>query len=97
MGSAGNMPSPDLDLQIVNPLHLVMPRPTTSFTIRNTDGANGLRVSHGLGGQIYEVPAGEFRTFFGAIKDICLQSAAADPCPFSLEANCNFGGAAGGV
>lgn len=97
MGGAGEVPTPDLDLQVVNPLHLVMPRPTTSFTIRNTDAAESLLVSHGLGAQIYEVPAGEFRTFFGAVKDICLQSATANACSFSLEANCNFGGAAGGV
>lgn len=97
MGVAGTNPAPDLDLQINNPLHLILPRPTSSVTIRNTDGASALRVSHGLGQQIYEIPLGTARTFFGAVKEVCLQSAAAALCTFSIEANINFGGAAGGI
>ena len=97
MGVAGTIPTPDMDLQIPNPLHLILPRPTSSVTIRNTDGASALRVSHGLGQQIYEIPLGTARTFFGAVKEVCLQSAAAALCTFSIEANINFGGAAGGI
>ncbi len=97
MGVAGTTPLPNLDLQIVNPLHFVLPRPTTSITIRNTDGASALRVSHGLGQQIYEIPLGTERTFFGAVKEVCLMSAAAALCTFSVEANLNLGGSAGGT
>tara|TARA_Y100000310_G_scaffold296048_1_gene327974 strand:+ start:14326 stop:14985 length:660 start_codon:yes stop_codon:yes gene_type:complete len=96
MGVAGTNPAPDLDLQIVNPMHLILPRPTTSITIRNTDGASALRVSHGFGQQIYEIPLGTERTYFGAVKEVCLQSAAAALCTFSVEANINFSGTAGG-
>ncbi len=97
MGVAGTIANPELDLQIINPIHFVLPRPTTSFTVRNTDGASALRVSHGLGQQIYEIPNGAERTFFGAVKEVCLQSAAAALCSFSVEANLNLGGSAGGI
>ena len=92
-------PTPNLDLQIPNPLHFILPRPTTSITIRNNEAAlgTGLFVSHGLGQQVYEVPAAGERTFFGAVKEVCLQAnAAAAVCSFSIEASINFGGAAGG-
>lgn len=100
MGAASNFPAPDLDLQIPNPLHFVLPRPTTSINIRNTEAGGGatLRVSHGLGAQIYEIAPGAERTYFGAVKEICLMSAAAGAtCSFAIEANINLGGAAGGV
>lgn len=100
MGAAGTFPAPDLDLQVPNPLHLVFPRPTTSLTVRNTEAGGGetLRVSHGLFGQIYAIPPATERTYFGAVKEVCLMSAnAAATCAFSLEANINLGGSSGGV
>lgn len=96
MGVAGTTPNPHLDLNIVNPMHLIIPRPTTSITIRNTDAASALRVSLGLGQQIFEIPLGRERTFFGSVKEVCVQSAAAALCSFSIEANINLDGASGG-
>jgi hypothetical protein len=94
----GNFPVPFTDLQLPNPLHIVLPRPTTSITVRNNDGVTGLRVSYGLGQQVFEIPVSGERTHFGAVKDICLMSAAAGAlASFSLEANINFGGTASGI
>jgi len=97
--AVGGTPAPDPDLQIPNPLHFVLARPTTSITIRNLEAApgTGLLVSHGLGQAVYEIPAGEERTYFGAVKEVCLMAnAAAALASFEIEANLNLGGAAGG-
>tara|TARA_Y100000310_G_scaffold296048_1_gene327973 strand:+ start:12977 stop:14125 length:1149 start_codon:yes stop_codon:yes gene_type:complete len=97
MGVAGALPAPDLDLQIPNPLHLILPLPTTSVTVRNTDAVTALRVSFGLGQQIFEIPVLSERTMFGAVKEVCLMSAAAAALTtFSIDANINVGGIAGG-
>lgn len=91
--------APDLDLQRPNPLHLVLPRPTTSWVIRNTDAVNDLVVCLGYGQMPFSIPQGAAeRTFFGSLKEIMvLSSAAGTTCTFSLEANVNLGGAAGGA
>ena len=98
LGAEGTISAPDLDLQIPNPMHLILPRPTTSITVRNTDGASALRVCFGLGQQVYEIPALGNRTFFGAVKEVCLMSAAvAALATFSVEANIHLGGTGGGL
>lgn len=93
---AGLPPVLDMDYQNPNPLHLVLPFPTTSITVRNLDGIEGLYFSYDLGQPMVFVPAGEDRTHFGAVKDIVLASQnAANACLFSIEANINLGANSG--
>lgn len=95
----GDTPTPHPDLQIPNPLHLVLPRPTTSMSIRNLEAApgTGLLVSYGLGQTVYEIAAGNLRETFGSfgsgtIKEVCLMAnAAAAVADFEITVTLSLG------
>jgi len=82
----------DADWQTVNPIHLILPKPTTSITVRNLDAIEGLVYSFGLDQQMQTILSGGERTQFGAVKEIVLASDhAANACQFSIEANTALG------
>lgn len=85
--SFGNPPPVDPDIQIPNPMHIVLPRPARSLVLRNMDGANALFVSFGLGYPMTRLEIGEDLSYDqGSFKEIVLASAAGTACSFAVDA-----------
>jgi len=55
----GNLPVIDVTAQVPNPMHIVFPRPVSSIMIRNTDVAEDLLFSYGIGQPMIRLGAGE--------------------------------------
>ena len=71
----GSVPVVNEDSQLPNPMHVVLPRPTSSITISNHSGADELLVSFGLGQIMSSVDPGDEATIFGAaMKDVVVAS-----------------------
>lgn len=79
-------------LQRPSPMHIVLPRPTSSVTIRNEDGANALFYSYGPGQPMSQVAAGSDFTSFGSAREILVASSQANAAvAFSIDAVINLG------
>jgi hypothetical protein len=83
---AGSAPPIDLDMQIPNPMHVVLPRTTSSITINNHDPANTLLISTGMGAPMVAVGFDEDPlVVFGSFKEIVL-AGVGGAVPFSINA-----------
>jgi len=83
---AGSVPPLDLDMQVPNPMHIVLPRPTSSITFANHDPANSLLVSTGSGTPMVQIGFDEDpMVVFGSFKEIIL-AGDGGPVPFSVHA-----------
>ena len=83
---------------ITPPYVVVLPRPTTSITVRNLDaGGVVLAASFGWSQPYVEIPAGGEITTFGSVKEIFVSSGTGGGNPaFAILANLGLG-AKGGV
>jgi len=71
--TAGERPALDLDMQVPNPMHIVLPRTTSSITINNLSTTETLLVSTGLGTPMTAVgPDDDPAVVFGSFKEIVI-------------------------
>jgi hypothetical protein len=83
---AGSVPPLDLDMQVPNPMHIILPRATSSITINNHDAANPLLVSTNPAAPMVTVGFDEDPlVVFGSFKEI-LVAGDGGPVPFSVQA-----------
>ena len=96
--TAGSVPLIHEDIQDPNPMHIVLPRSTSSISITNLAdpaGTDTLLISTGLGSTMASVgPTDDPATVFGAFKDIVVAGVGAVAVPFSIYAVVALGGVA---
>lgn len=73
---------------VMNPMHLVFPRPVSEVTLTNLDGANPLLVSTGTGDQMIGIPFGQSVVYQDtSIKELVLAGTAGATVAFNLVAS----------
>ena len=84
---AGSVPVIHPDIQLPNPMHVVLPRSTCSITITNLDAVDTLLVSTGLGTPMAAVgPSDDPAIVFGSFKELVVAGAGATSPAFSVYA-----------
>jgi len=93
--TAGALPALDLDMQVPNPMHIVLPRWTATCFVNNLSGADTLLVSAGWGQQMISAgPTEDAIEWGGGVKELVLAGVGATAPPFSIYA---IGGLGPGV
>lgn len=88
---AGSVPPLDPDMQVPNPMHIVLPRGTTSVTVTNHDLANPLLLSTGSSVPMVSVGFNEDPlNVFGSFKEIVV-AGDGGAVPFSVYAVVGLG------
>jgi len=93
--TAGSIPAVHPDMQDPNPMHIILPRTTSSISIvnlANPAGSDTLLLSTGLGATMTATgPTDDPATVFGAFKEIVVAGAGSAAVPFSIHAVVSLG------
>jgi len=85
--TAGSIPVIHPDIQDPNPMHIVLPRTTSSITITNPSAADTLLVSTGLGSTMVAIgPTDDPAVVFGAFKHVVVSGVGATAVAFTIHA-----------